>query len=63
MTSPVTHGRRAPAWRLTGIGLLAIGVAAALYAAGRLIQPSYAFSMLGADPIGVKSLLATIALA
>jgi uncharacterized protein DUF6529 len=38
-------------------------VAAALYAAGRLIQPSYAFSMLGADPIGVKSLLATIALA
>ena len=36
-------------WRLTGIGLLAIGVgAAALYGAGRLIQPSYAFSMLGA---------------
>jgi hypothetical protein len=49
-------------WRLAGIGLLAAGVAAALYAAGRLIQPSYAFSMLGADPIGVKSRLATIAL-
>ena len=63
MTPPVTHGRRPPAWRLTGIGLLAAGVAAALYAAGRLIQPSYAFSMLGADPIPVKSLLATIALA
>ena len=49
--------------RLTGIGLLAIGVAAALYAAGRLVQPSYAFSMLSADPVPVKSLLATIALA
>jgi hypothetical protein len=39
MTSPVTRGRRPPAWRLTGIGLSAIGVAAALYAAGRLVQP------------------------
>ena len=38
-------------------------MAAALYVAGRLIQPSYTFSMLGADPIPVKSLLATIALA
>ena len=38
-------------------------MAAALYAAGRLVQPSYAFSTLGADPIPVKSLLATIALA
>ena len=63
MTSPVTHGRRRPAWRLTGIGLLAIGVAAALHATGRLIQPSSAFSLLGADPIPAKSLLATIALA
>jgi hypothetical protein len=36
---------------------------AALYAAGRLIQPDYTFSMLGADPIPPKSLLATIALA
>jgi hypothetical protein len=62
MTSPVTHGRRPLVWRLTGIGMLAIGVAGALYAAGRLIQPRYAFSLLGADPIPVKSLLATIAL-
>ena len=63
MASPVTRGGGPPAWRLTGIGLLGIGVAAALYAAGRLIQPDYAFSMFGADPIPVKSLLATIALA
>jgi Family of unknown function (DUF6529) len=63
VTSPVTRGGRPPVWRLTGIGLLAIGVAAALYAAGRLVQPSYAFSMFGADPVPVKSLLATIALA
>ena len=63
MTPPVVRAHRLPVWRLTGIGLLAIGVAAALYAAGRLIQPSYAFSMFGADPIPVKSLLATIALA
>jgi Family of unknown function (DUF6529) len=63
MTSPVTRGHRPAAPRLTGIGLLAIDLAAALYAAGRLIQPSYAFSMFGADPIPVKSLLASIALA
>lgn len=50
-------------WRLAGIGLLAIGVAAALYTAGRLNQPSYAFSMFGANPIPVKTLLATIMLA
>jgi hypothetical protein len=63
MTVPDTQGRRPPAWRLTGIGLLAIGVTAALYVAGRLIQPNYAFSLFGADPIPAKSLLATIALA
>jgi Family of unknown function (DUF6529) len=63
MTASDAQGRRPPAWRLAGIGLLAIGVAAALYAAGRLTQPNYAFSMFGADPIPVKSLLATIALA
>ena len=56
MSAPGAPGRRPAAWRLTGIGLLAVGVAAALYAAGRLIQPSYAFSMFGADPIPVKSL-------
>ena len=62
MTAPEAH-RRATSWRrLAGIGLLALGVAAALYVAGRLHQPDYAFSMFGADPIPPKSLLATIAL-
>ena len=63
MTAPGTGGRRRTAWRLTGIGLLAIGVAAALYVAGRLFQPDYAFSMFGSDPIPAKSLLASIVLA
>ncbi|HEX6527178.1 MAG TPA: DUF6529 family protein [Streptosporangiaceae bacterium] len=63
MTAPDAQSRRPPVWRLAGIGLLAIGVAAALYVAGRLNQPSYAFSMFGADPIPVKALLATIVLA
>jgi hypothetical protein len=62
MAAPDTGGRGPSAWRLTGIGLLAIGVAVALYAAGRLVQPSYAFSLFGADPVPAKSLLATIAL-
>ena len=62
MTAPGAQGRRPAVWRLTGIGLLALGVAAALYLTGRLHQPDYAFSMFGADPIPPKSLLATIAL-
>ena len=62
MTAPGARGHGPAGWRLTGIGLLAIGVAAALYVAGRLVQPSYAFSLFGADPIPAKSLLATIAL-
>jgi Family of unknown function (DUF6529) len=62
MTAPGAPGRGPAAWRLTGIGLLALGVAAALYVAGRLHRPDYAFSMLGADPVPLKSLLATVAL-
>jgi hypothetical protein len=38
-------------------------VAAALYVAGRLLQPDYAFSLFGADPVPGKSLLASIVLA
>jgi hypothetical protein len=63
MTAPGTGGRRPTAWRLTGIGLLAIGVAVALYVAGRLLQPDYAFSMFGSDPVPAKSLLASTVLA
>jgi hypothetical protein len=63
MTAPGSDRPTTARWRLSGIGLLALGVAAALYVAGRLHQPDYAFSMFGADPIPLKSLLATIALA
>jgi hypothetical protein len=63
MTAPDAWGRRPSWWRLAGIGLLALGVAGALYVAGRLHQPDYTFSLFGADPIPPKSLLATIALA
>jgi len=63
MTAPDAPERRTTRWRLAGIGLLGLGVTAALYVAGRLHQPDYTFSMFGADPIPPKSLLATIALA
>jgi hypothetical protein len=53
----------AAGWRLAGIGLLAVGVSVALYSAGRLHQPDYAFSLFGSSPVPVKSLLSTIALA
>jgi len=51
MTAPDAPERRTTRWRLAGIGLLALGVTAALYVAGRLHQPDYTFSMFGADPI------------
>jgi hypothetical protein len=62
MTAPRTQGAGASGWRLAGIWLLAVGVAAAIYAAGRLHHPDYSFSMFGTDPIPAKSLLATIML-
>jgi hypothetical protein len=61
MTTPRVNGSGA-GWRLAGIGVLGIGLTAALYVAGRLHQPDYTFSMFGTDPIPPKSLLATIAL-
>jgi hypothetical protein len=62
MTAPRAPGAGAAGWRLAGIGLLAAGVAAALYVAGRLHRPDYSFSLFGADPVPPKSVLATIAL-
>jgi hypothetical protein len=49
-------------WRLAATGLLAAGVTAAIYLAGRLIQPDYTFSLLGSDPYPAKAALATSAL-
>src|SRR5260370_26021208 len=62
MTAPRAPGAGAAGRRVAGIWLLAAGVAAALYIAGRLHQPDYAFSMFGPDPVPPKSLLATIVL-
>jgi len=64
MTAPGTTGRDAA--RLAGIGLLAAGVAAALFVAGRLHTPDYAFSLFGQAGLAavtLKSALASIAVA
>ena len=62
MTAPRAPRAGAARWRLAGIGLLGLGVAAAIYIAGRLHQPDYSFRLFGADPVPPKSLLATIVL-
>ena len=51
MAAPRAPGTWAAGWRLAGIGLLAVGVTAALYVAGRLHQPDYSFSLFGTDPV------------
>jgi hypothetical protein len=61
MTAPQAQSTRTT-WRLAVIGLLAIGVTAAVYIAGRLLRPDYRFSMFGTDPVPAKSLLASIVL-
>jgi Family of unknown function (DUF6529) len=62
MAAPGAPGGRPAALRLAAIGLLSAGVAVAVYVAGRLHQPNYGFSLFGqANPIGLKSLLATVA--
>jgi uncharacterized protein DUF6529 len=64
MTAPGAARRGAA--RLAGIGLLAVGVAAALFAAGRLHTPDYGFSLFGQAGLAavtLKSALASIALA
>jgi hypothetical protein len=63
MTTPGTRASRWMGWRLGGIGLLGVGVAAAIYVAGRLNPPDYTFTLFGeANPFGLKSVLATVAL-
>jgi hypothetical protein len=65
MTAPGATGRRPVTARLAGIGLLAAGVAGALYVAGRLHTPNYTFSLFGRaglDALILKSTLASIAL-
>jgi Family of unknown function (DUF6529) len=65
MTQPRVTGRRPAAVRLAGIGVLAVGVTAAVYVAGRVLTPDYAFGLFGRVGLGavaLKSLLATIAL-
>lgn len=51
MTLPGARRGRVAWWRLAAIGLLAAGVTAALYVAGRGHQPDYTFSLFGADPV------------
>lgn len=63
MTPRDGRGASGAGWRLTAIGTLAAGVTAAIYLAGRLLQPDYTFSLFGADPIPGKSALATATLA
>ena len=64
MTQPRAPGRRSAAARLAGIGVLAAGVVAAVYVAGRLVTPDYTFGLfgrVGPAAVTLKSLLATIA--
>jgi hypothetical protein len=61
MTSPDAETRPA-AWRLSWIGLLAVGIAVAIYVAGRLHQPDYSRVLFGLDAFEVKSALSTIAI-
>jgi hypothetical protein len=61
MTSPDSYARPA-ARRLAWIGLLAVGIAVAIYVAGRLHQPDYSRVMFGLDAFELKSALSTIAL-
>jgi hypothetical protein len=65
MTQPRVTGRRPAAVLLAGIGVLAVGVTAAVYVAGRVLTPDYAFGLFGRVGLGavaLKSMLATIAL-
>jgi hypothetical protein len=63
MTQPRVTGRRSTAARLARIGVLAAGVTAAVYVAGRVLTPDYTFGIFGRVGLGaisLKSVLATI---
>lgn len=63
MTQPRVTGRRSTAARLARIGVLAAGVTAAVYVAGRVLTPDYTFGIFGRAGLGaisLKSVLATI---
>lgn len=65
MTAGSTPGRRAVTVRLASIGLLAAGVAVALYVAGRIHPVNPAFSLFGRQylaAVALKAVLATVAL-
>jgi hypothetical protein len=65
MSAPGAAGRGSAAVRLAGIGLLAAGVTASLYVAGRLNTPDYAFGLFGQAGLGaiaLKSMLASCTL-
>ena len=65
MTAPEVSRRRPAAVRLAGIGLLAVAVTGALYAAGRLLSPNYGTSLFGQTglaAVSLKSLLASVVL-
>jgi hypothetical protein len=62
MTAPHARSRRPATVRLATAGVLAVLVTAGLYLAGRLVQPSYSFTMFGANALTLKSLLATLTL-
>ncbi len=64
MTAP--GETRGAAARLAGIGLLAVGVGAALFVVGRLRTPDYGFSLFGQTglaAVALKSVLASFAVA
>jgi hypothetical protein len=64
MTQPRVTGPGSAAVRLAGIGVLAAGVTAAAYVAGRVLTPDYTFGLFGRVGLGaisLKSVLATIA--
>src|SRR6266699_7345983 len=65
MTAPGVAGPRFAGVRLAVSGLLAVGVAAALYVVGRLHSPNYTISLFGRaglDAVALKSTLSSIAL-